>query len=141
LSVATVLLALVAAAVLAGGAERPPRAWLWLPGLAAAAYVLAQVAWAAGWFALWVFVAAGQDGLLIVLAVAALGWIVTDPRPAIGLATCLALLALSGLLTAVLPGPPRFELLALAEGDAVWLVCAAVLAAPALWRLRRKAML
>jgi hypothetical protein len=139
LPVGITCLALAAAAILSAGAERPPRAWLWLPGLAVAAWLVAELSWATGWFPVWAFTASRPAVLLAGLAVAVLAWIVTDPRPAIGLATCLALVGLFEILVG--SGAEDLMLLNVARLAAIWLGSAIVLAVPACWRLRRRAVL
>jgi hypothetical protein len=136
-----VLLPLAALAVLTGGAERPPRLWLGLPGLAVAAYVVAQLSKAIGWDGVFVFLVIKQDYLMLFMAVVALAWIGIDARPAVGLAIYLALLGLSQLDVILQPGQPAWMPLAQVKADSVWLVYAIALAMPALWRLRRQAVL
>ncbi len=120
-------LALLALAALSLGRERPPRSWLW--------WLAAFAAWAAHPFAAG-FVSrqvlgAAWVALIFAVLIALVLWIVVDARPAIALAVVIVLL-----------GAP-----ALARGGihlsagAGYLVAAAVLAIPALVRLRRQAVL
>jgi hypothetical protein len=134
--VLAVLLPLAALVALAGGTERPPRAWLGLAGLAAvvpvllgglatsAAEMTSLSAEARNW--LWAF--------MVVAAVASIG---LDARPAVALAVYFGLLGLFQL---------PFQLpSAVQHGDippvSVLLLVAAVLAVPAVWVLRRQTVL
>jgi hypothetical protein len=112
---------------------RPPRAWLWMPALpAAAGPALAGLALATGGY----YPALLATGLALVLAAVlavAFLWLAVDARPAIGLLVTITLLRL-GML-ASLPGASVQYMLIV---TVPWLLAAAVLAAPALWRLHRQ---
>jgi hypothetical protein len=89
ISVAELLIAVAALAALSGGPVRLPRSWLWLPGafpLALAAGGLLSPQHALG-PRLEDFL---ELGALLLLAVVAVCWLVTDARPAFAL--CLAVL-------------------------------------------------
>jgi hypothetical protein len=89
-AVLEVLLPLSALVLLARGRERPPRLWLWLPGVVIALAVLAE------YHAVAVILANrtsyGTDPYLWLVPFGiAIAWIGIDARPAIGLATYFAL--------------------------------------------------
>jgi len=103
-AIAEVLLPLAALVVLSGRAERPPRLWLWLPGLLTALAVLAdfqvESQFVSGWLAgqpgfngpdphLWLAGQAAFDApdpyLWLVPFGLAVAWIAIDARPVIGL--------------------------------------------------------
>ncbi|MGO8961677.1 MAG: hypothetical protein ACLQFR_30540 [Streptosporangiaceae bacterium] len=120
------LLGLAALAVLARRAARPAPSWLWLIGLIVAARVVPYVGLRYG-------LAFGYELLLVSVLIISIGWVAVDARPAVGLATCLALLTL------------QFSVDAWWIGAGFWvsypvIIAAAVTLAPALWRLRRQSV-
>jgi hypothetical protein len=129
-----VLLSLAALAVLAVAAGRPPRLWLWLVGPAAAAPVLAQLPDA---IPSATFLVSALPWATMFLVAVSIAWIGADARPAMGLAVYLALLGLPNLAAVVDIGGG----LQMALAELPWLELAIVLAVPALWRLRRQAVL
>jgi hypothetical protein len=140
-----VLPALAALVLLARGHDRPPRLWLWLPGLAIAAPALALLFgrvfhWYPG-----VLSIPGHQLYWIILTVAVVvAWLATDPRPAFALAVYLGLWLADQLilfLTGPLPVRPGFPSRADVFFGAFACECLAagtVLAALALWRFRRR---
>jgi hypothetical protein len=134
-TVLVLLLPLVVFTALAMSAQRPPRAWLWLPGCAVAAFLLAGLATAVHWYTAGLYM---QDIVFVLLGVVCIAWLVVDARPAIGLASFFLLLGLTSLADdlIVMPGPDTVAVL-----SAMWPLLAIVLAlaVPAAWRLRRQA--
>jgi hypothetical protein len=135
LPVLAVLLLLAALVALTGGTERLPRPWLWLAALAAIVPVL-LASLAATASEMTSLSAAARIWLSAVMVVAAVASIGLDARPAVALAVYLGLLGLFQL---------PFQLPSVGQhGDIppVWpLLVAVVLAVPAVWRLRRQAVL
>jgi len=98
------LFLLAALVLLAGTSPRPPRSWLWLPGLpvgvagllvvvnwlrlAAAAQALG---WLDGWFDGWAAPSPYTD-LFVIMVAASVCWLVTDFRPLLGLALGFAMM-------------------------------------------------
>jgi hypothetical protein len=119
-----VLVCLAALLVLAGGAQRPSRRWLWPVGIICAAPFLGDLRGIGG---------RAVDGRALsaelVLAVVAvcIAWIAVDARPAIAAAVFLLLVAMT-IFGFSFGGPPQVAFLAV--------VC--VLVSMALWRLRRQ---
>jgi hypothetical protein len=126
-----VLLSLAALAVLGARANQPPRLWLWLAGLAAAAPVVSQLPDA---IPSATFLVSAMPYLTMFLVAVSIAWIGVDARPAVGLAAYLALLGLPDLATV-------FQIGETALTEATWLWIAILLAAPALWQLHRQATL
>jgi FtsH-binding integral membrane protein len=84
----------LALAALATGKDRPPRTWLWLPGLWLTAAAL-QVVLSANWWSepdypLYI-------GFFIILGITVL-WLVVDARPAIAVGLCFELTYLTNIL-------------------------------------------
>jgi hypothetical protein len=129
-----VLLSLAALAVLGAGANRPPRLWLWLAGLAAATPVVSQLPDA---IPSATFLASAQPYLTMLMVAVSIAWIGVDARPAVGLAAYLALLALPNLATIMQIGAG----MQMALTETTWLWIALVLAVPALWQLHRQTAL
>jgi hypothetical protein len=146
----SLLLGLAALVLLARQAERPSRSWLWLIGLIVAA-VIVPALMPGPISALMLFVghlfmlSSPWPALLTMLIVPiawAIAWIGVDARPALGVATYLALYVVTILGDAIqlgngnYPPPPRF----LALAAAWWPLYAFALAVGglALWRLRRR---
>ncbi len=137
------LAALAALVLLAGGHERPPLPWLWLPGLAIAAALISRLyVPAASWFPNINSLPQGQTTLLAVVLVLFLAFVVIDPRPALALAIYFALSVANQVFVAL---PVKMSAhgagMSLGELDWVWLGPALALAMLALWRVRRRALL
>ncbi len=119
-----VLVCLAALLVLAGGAQRPSRRWLWPVGIIAAAPFLGDLRGIDG---------RAVDGralsfvLVLAVIVVCIAWITVDARPAIAIAVFLLLVTMT-VFGFSFGGPPQVAFLAV--------VC--VLASMALWRLRRQ---
>jgi hypothetical protein len=129
-----VLLSLAALTVLAAGADRPPRLWLWLVGLAAATPVASQLPDA---IPSATFLVSALPYLTMFMVAVSIAWIGVDARPTVGLAAYLALLGLPNLAAVMQIGTG----LPMALTETTWLWIAIVLAVPALWQLHRQAAL
>ena len=129
----SLLLCLAALMLLARQAERPPRSWLWLIGLIVATETLPGLmsghVLALSW---------GQPTLLLTVLIVAVAWIIVDARPALGLATCLALEVVTLLSGTVQLGYASYFAPLVAQAEAMWPLYAILLAVGglALWRLR-----
>jgi hypothetical protein len=138
----SVLVSLAVLAVLAGRAQLPPRGWLWLPALAAAASLLewAAVAYplgaSLGSWPLFLFMVSAPSYLMIFIAVVCAAWVGIDARPALGVIVCLALTGWPTLIRAEIGGGTGLGL-ALALWPLIAIVLA-LLAVLALWRPRRR---
>jgi hypothetical protein len=145
----SLLLGLAALILLARQTERPSRSWLWLIGLIVAAGILpALIPGPASALMLFVghllMLPSPWPALLTMLVVPiawAIAWIGVDARPALGVATYLALYVVTALGNTIQLGngnylPPRF----VAQAEAWWPLYAFSLAVGglALWRLRRR---
>jgi hypothetical protein len=119
----------LALAALATGKDRPPRAWLWLPGLwltaAALPVVLAPNWWSTPGYPLYA-------GFFIILAIAVL-WIPADARPAIAVGLCFEVTYLTNILLGSEPSHTP------AAADALTMTLTAVALAAAALRTRRTA--
>lgn len=124
-------------ASLAAG-PRPPRAWLWMPAAVALTgpvlFGLALPLTAGRGYA--DLVADGTVLAVVTVLAAAVLWIAVDARPVIGLLVTVSLFGME--TSAGLPHPSVRSVLTML---AAWLLAPAVLAALALWRLRRQAAL
>jgi hypothetical protein len=137
ISVAELLIVMAALAAFSGGPVRLPRSWLWLPG----AFLLAP---AAGRLLSLLHVLGPGPGLLgyleagalVLLAVVAVCWLVTDPRPAFAL--CLAVLLQVAMTT--LPELVYGDPFLIPELEAALIQFAVVLPIllPAAWLLLRR---
>jgi hypothetical protein len=148
LMVLPVLLALAALVLLSRGQERPPRLWLWLPGLIMAQALVGQLATAQHWYRIVLFLY--PLGLLwpltAVLLAVTVAWIAVDARPAIGLAIAGASVPTACILTKTSwESSWAYGGREWAQSTWVsmfhWLALALVLAMAALWRVRRQARL
>jgi hypothetical protein len=138
------LLPLAALVLLSRGPERPPRLWLWLPGLIMAQAVVVQLATALHWYGIisFLYPTGHMWPLTVALLAVTVAWIGVDARPAIGLALFGASLSTAWVLTNTwLNGFGRAWERLLWVSTFHWLALALVLAVPALWRVRRQAVL
>jgi hypothetical protein len=140
-----VLPALAALVLLARGHDRPPRLWLWLPGLAIAAPALALLFGRILHRYPGVLSIPGHQAYWVILLVAVVvAWLATDPRPAFALAVYLGLWLADQLilfLTVPLPVRPGFPSRTDVFFGAFACECLAagtVVAALAFWRFRRR---
>jgi hypothetical protein len=80
----------------------------------------------------------GQPTLLLTVPIVAVAWIIVDARPALGLATCLALEVVTLLSGTVQLGYASYFAPLVAQAEAMWPLYAILLALGglALWRLR-----
>lgn len=126
----SLLLCLAALIPLAGRSERPTRSGLWLIGLLVATDALE------GLMPGRLFVLCWLGSVLIVVV----AWIAVDARPALGLATLLALDVVSVLGNTVRLGKANYSTPVLAQAEAMWPLYALLLLVGALafWRLRRR---
>jgi hypothetical protein len=125
----SLLLCLAALIPLAGRRERPTRSGLWLIGLLVATDLLE------GLMPGRLFVLCWFGSVLIVV----IAWIAVDARPALGLATLLALGVVTIFGDTVRLGRANYSTPVLAQAEAMWPLYALLLVvgALALWRLRR----
>lgn len=151
-AILAVLVPLVMLVVLSGGATPPPRLWIWLPSLVISATMLAQLLGSAAPAAFWT-----QYPMPIVLIAVAALWMPVDARPAAGVAAycglqCLTNWAYFGWtnnsfvapkapVVSAGPFPSGLGQAPSAFGQWQWLLVALLLAALALWQVRRQAVL
>ena len=121
------LLCVAALIRLAGRPERPARAWLWLVGVIVAAPILPGFIQR---FIYWPYLGAG---LVLCVLIGAVAWIGIDARPAVALATYLMLFAVPVMLENLATGASNWF-------DNPSALVAAVIAALAIWRLRRQSV-
>jgi hypothetical protein len=126
----TLLLCLAALIPLAGQLERPARAGSWLIGLLVATEVLQGLMPGRLFELCWL-------GSVLVVIVA---WIFVDARPALGLATFLALQVVTILGDTVRLGRASYPVPVLTQAAAIWPLYALLLVVGGLglWRLRRR---
>ncbi len=141
----SLLLCLAVLIVLARRAERPARSWLWLIGLIVLTESLPGLMPRHLLLQSWLVPA-----LLLTILIVPIAWIAVDARPALGLATYLALEVVTIFGDRVRLGahylvPPVLAQAAtigstVPGASAMWPLYAILLAvaAPALWRLRRR---
>jgi hypothetical protein len=131
----TLLLCMAALILLARRDERPAKSWLWLIGLIVATEVLPVLMPGGVLGVSWI-----RAALLLTTFIVPIAWTVVDARPALGLATYLALgfVALLGDAVRVANAAPTGPVLASAA--AMWPLSSVLLAVTglALWRLRRR---
>jgi hypothetical protein len=122
----SLLLCLAALVLLVRQTERPSPSWLWLIGLMVATEILPWLVPGNVVVHSWLLPA-----LLLTIVIVSIAWIAIDARPALGVATFLAL-----YVVAILGEGPGF----LARVEAWWYVYAIPLyvGVPTLWRLRRR---
>jgi len=125
-SMACQLLCLVVLTALVRRSERPDRAWLAFTGLFVAAEVLPGLG-----LVTWGYLA--STVLLLAILVVSIACIGMDARPAIGLATYLALITLEEAMQRIRLGFGIFV-------PYPYLVIAVAIAVPAVWRLRRHSL-
>jgi hypothetical protein len=121
----------LALAALATGKDRPPRTWLWLPGLWLTANAL-QVVLSANWWSIPDYPI--YTGFFIILAIAVL-WLPVDARPAIAIGLGFEVTYLTGILL----GPGERSHIPTA-GDALKMALIAAALAGAALRTRRRAI-
>ncbi len=118
----------LALAALATGKDRPPRTWLWLPGLwltAAALFVLSANWWSTPGYPLYA-------GFLVILGISVL-WLAVDARPAIAVGLCFEVTYLTDF---VLVGPSHTP----TAGESLTMALTAAALAGAALRTRRRAI-
>jgi hypothetical protein len=124
-------------AYLAAGprAPRPPRAWLWMPLVVAASGPVVAGVLARGLGRNLRAEYTGMGLLWVLLAVAAVTviWLVVDARPVIGW-----LISIVAVPVGTVAGSRFSSPWASLGLVGAWAVAAAVVASPALWRLRRQ---
>ncbi len=128
--------------LLSGGAERPPRLWLWLPGAWLAAPWLGTLAAVVHCQRYVIFLMNNELKVLVVLALA-VAWIFVDARLAFAMASCVGVAFIAATIrdTIISSG---YMLHSLQPQGAVWweaLVVAVGLGAPAIFLVRRQAAL
>ncbi len=131
------LLLVALAVVTASGKDRPPRAWLWWYALPPIWILDERVANALPFAVGRVLV---ELPLFPAFVLGAIVWVIVDARPAIALAVVLAILAVMSAVGYLGPGLFIRQQLDLRVA-AVYLGVGLVLAAPALLRMRRQAVL
>jgi hypothetical protein len=119
----------LALAALATGKDRPPRSWLWLPGLWLTAATL-PVLLAANWWQIPIFPL--EAGFFAILGITLL-WLLVDARPAIAVGMCFEVTYITGAISAPGNGAP-------AAGQGLIMALIAVALAGAALRVRRKAI-
>lgn len=122
------LVCLVAVVALTGGIERRSPAWLWLIGVVVAGLVLPGYLQYVNYH--WVPIALGLKLCVVVIPVA---WVAIDGRPLVAVATYLLLWTLPSTLDNLAAGVGNWF-------DSPPLLVAAVIAALAVWRLRRQSL-
>jgi hypothetical protein len=129
-------LLLCLAALILMGSQRPTRSWLWLIGLLVATESLEGLMPGRLFPLYWLVRAL----LLVVVLIVVIAWIAVDARPALGLATFLALDVVTILGDAIRLGNANPTSLVLAQAEAIWPLYAILLAVGglALGRLRRR---
>jgi hypothetical protein len=131
----SLLLGLAALMLLVRQTERPSRSWLWLIGLIVATEILPGLV-PGHLRALWW----PSPALPLIILIVPIVWIAIDARPALGLATYLALEVVTILGNAPPLSDANYLTMVLARAEAWWYVYAIPLyvGGLALWRLRRR---
>lgn len=130
----SVLVCLAALMLLARQTERLPRSWLWPIGLIVATEILPVLMPDHLLVLSWV-----RPALLLTMLIVPVAWVAVDARPALGLATCLALYVVTILGDTVqFVGYASYLTPLVARAEAMWPLFAILLAVGglALWRLR-----